>query len=537
MGAALLAAAFAAGPADLRAEFTSPHFSSSLFCASCHDHLTDKDKRGVGINRDEGGSMMAHSFIDPLWQAKVQSEIKRNPQIKDLIVKKCTTCHAPMANHESAAAGKKIAMFGDGITNPKNEYHEMAMEGVSCTLCHQIENSPFLGSRKSFSGHFTIAAFSTPEERIAYGPFKDIIGTEIMKLTVQFTPGYGPHMEQAKLCGVCHSLLTPYVDSRGKVVSTEETEFPEQMGFGEWDASAFSERGTTPKPCQECHMPPTSGVKISSVPPNVKVRDKFFQHTFFSGNALLQDILQTNAETLGVTSDQLKEQAEKREGYLRSAAELKVVKSSLQDGTLEVRLKVVNRTGHKLPSGIPIRRVYIHFTVTDEKGSTVFESGRTNRDRSIPGVDADGDEYAFEPHHDVITKPDQVQVYESIMGDTESGVTYTLLRAKSYLKDNRLLPAGFRKTDVPPEIRPTAEPLRDENFEAGGDEITYRIAGLKGKKFHVRADLDDQSTSYQFIRDLFRDADQPEVRRFKEMYEKSPVTHATIASVEADVTR
>ena len=73
-------------------------------------------------------------------------------------------------------------------------------------------------------------------------------------------------------------------------------------------------------------------------------------------------------------------------------------------------------------------------------------------DGSIQGNAADADPAAYEPHYDVITAADQVQIYEPIMGDTEGKVTYTLLRAATYLKDNRLLPGGADKAKLPPEI-------------------------------------------------------------------------------------
>jgi hypothetical protein len=44
-----------------------------------------------------------------------------------------------------------------------------------------------------------------------------------------------------------------------------------------------------------------------------------------------------------------------------------------------------------------------------------FESGKQNPDGSIQGNAADTDPLAYEPHYDLITQPDQVQIYEGIM--------------------------------------------------------------------------------------------------------------------------
>ena len=64
----------------------------------------------------------------------------------------------------------------------------------------------------------------------------------------------------------------------------------------------------------------------------------------------------------------------------------------------------------------------------------------------IDGNDAVEGPLDFEPHYETITSPDQVQIYEPIMlKQATEAVTYTLLRAYEYAKDNRLLPAGFDK--------------------------------------------------------------------------------------------
>jgi hypothetical protein len=56
--------------------------------------------------------------------------------------------------------------------------------------------------------------------------------------------------------------------------------------------------------------------------------------------------------------------------------------------------------------------------VTDARRKVVFESGRPLADGRISGNDADVDPAAFEPHYDVISAADQVQVYEPVMQDS-----------------------------------------------------------------------------------------------------------------------
>ncbi|OJA03832.1 hypothetical protein BGC33_00715, partial [Bathymodiolus thermophilus thioautotrophic gill symbiont] len=98
------------------------------------------------------------------------------------------------------------------------------------------------------------------------------------------------------------------------------------------------------------------------------------------------------------------------------------------------------------------RRAYLHLLLTDKTGKVVFESGKTNANGSIVGNDADSDSLSYEPHYDTINNPQQVQIYEAIMVDTENVLTHTLLRAETYRKDNRLLPQGFNKSTANADI-------------------------------------------------------------------------------------
>ena len=59
----------------------------------------------------------------------------------------------------------------------------------------------------------------------------------------------------------------------------------------------------------------------------------------------------------------------------------------------------------------------------------MFESGALNADGSIQGNDNDEDASRFEPHYTEITRPDQVQIYESVMAGADGRLTTGLLTA------------------------------------------------------------------------------------------------------------
>jgi len=169
---------------------------------------------------------------------------------------------------------------------------------------------------------------------------------------------------------------------------------------------------------------------------------------------------------------------------------------------LNVTLSITDLTGHKFPTAFPSRRAWIEFTVTDSTGKMVFQSGKPNNDGSISGNAADTNSKSYEPNYDVITSSDQVEIYEAIMHDSSGNVTYNLLNAAGYLKDNRLLPSGFDKTDADGDTAVIGSASDDPNFVGGSDHVTYQISvGGKGP-YTVTASLLYQSVAFQFSKDF-----------------------------------
>lgn len=207
------------------------------------------------------------------------------------------------------------------------------------------------------------------------------------------------------------------------------------------------------------HTPPGKVVIARWAPPEVTAKDHFSQHFFVGGNVFMLDILQDNVDALGLTaSSDLLEKTKVRTlvQLQEQSGRLALGDLRLQGNNLTAAVTVENLTGHKFPSGFPSRRLWIHFTVRDAGGDVVFESGRPLAGGTIAGNDNDATASGYEPHHQVITDQGQVQIYESLMKDTDGNVTYTLFRASTCSKDNRLLPRGFAKETAPPAIGCTA---------------------------------------------------------------------------------
>jgi hypothetical protein len=524
--------------------FTTSHFSGSGNCATCHDGLTDTSGENVSIVRDWGASMMANAAKDPLWRAKVATELERNAHLAPLIKDKCTKCHAPMANYEiTKVQGGEVPLFGaDGVLNPNHALYDAAMNGVSCTLCHQIENDANLGTLEGFSGHYNINQTKT-----IYGQFSDIFGQPMVNFT-GYTPAYSEHVSDSALCATCHNLKTPYVDAAGNVLTTTpESEFPEQMPYTEWENSIFADIGSNPTSCQDCHMPKTTS-KVSNRPMWLGTKAGFAKHHLVGANTVMLTMLRDNAAQLDVTSTNLDLSIDRARTMLQSAATVEIVSASVNSGTLEARVKVQNNSGHKAPTSYPSRRMWLHFKVTDSNDTVVFESGKINADGSITDVKSDAGpvdcgvppELQFESHYNKITTPDQVQIYETIMGDSDGCITYTLLRAAQYLKDNRLTPKGFDKFAVPDDVAVHGAALNDPDFNLGSDEVVYRIpATVSGEpvfgELNVSVSLKFQTIMHGYLQDLYRDDQLQQVQDFRTMYEAQSLKHETIANAQTTV--
>ncbi len=495
------------------AGFTSEHFAGSNNCTMCHNNLTDDQGQDVSIETDWSATMMANSARDPFWKAKVRTELNRNPQLADVINDKCTRCHAPMANFEAKQNNESIVALAadNGFLDSSHARHDEAMNGVSCTLCHQIQDSPNLGTLDGFTGHYEIGS-----DKIIYGPYSNLFPNPMI-MNTGYTPTYSVHSQESELCATCHNLKTPFVDEDGNVLSlTPESEFPEQMPYSEWLHSDYA--GT--QSCQSCHMARVNGTPISNRPMWLQGRDNFAVHEFVGANKLMLNMLNDNKVQLGVSSTNFADILAATDVMLQGSANIELVSQSLSPGQLDFTLKINSQTGHKLPSAYPSRRVIVHVTVTDAQNNVVFESGKVSANGSVQGVDADSDSTIFEPHYDLITSQDQVQVYEAIMGDNNGQVTYTLLRGMSYLKDNRLLPNGFDKTTAPDDIAVAGAAATDVDFVGGSDQLSYRIGNLFAGSYTVRAELVYQTLAYGFARDLFEDS-SAEVNDFKKMYNES----------------
>ncbi len=511
--------------------FEGDHFSGSGACGACHNDLSDENGKDVSLGSAWATSTMANAARDPYWRAKAAATVKNHPTLAHEIDDTCTRCHAPMANEAARKDGTALTMISEGF-DTSNPYFDHAMDGVSCSLCHQIEDTGSLGTEQANSGNFVIATFdpSEKENRPAYGQYADP-ETAYMIANSDFTPTYGPHMSESAVCATCHDLKTHKLDENGEVIpDVIENRFQEQQTFSEWQNSDYREGGVLDASCQDCHMPKVeTTVQLASAGTNTR-RSNFSEHTFLGANTVMMDMFQNFKEELGIQAEGFPEAIARNREFLKTSADINIIGTRDEDGYMITTLKIENHTGHKLPSGYPSRRVVVHFAVTDATGAVIFESGKINADGSIDGVDGDRNFNFYEPHYNGVESENQVLVYEAIMGDINGDVTHSLVEGVRYLKDNRLPPKGFDKNFAPNDVGVVGNATTDENFNAGLDFFEYKVATPESGNYFIVAELVYQPLAYGHLEYLFRDTDLPEVDQFKTIYDATELKSEIISS-------
>jgi hypothetical protein len=511
-------------------------FSASTQCMACHNRLTTRSGKDISIGTNWRAAMMSNSSVDPYWQAGVRREITEHPESAGAIEDVCSSCHMPMATFLSRHGGGKGGVFSnlaEGNTRYDDPLAALAGDGISCSVCHQIQPDN-LGKKESFGAGFLVDTLQPAGKRRIFGPFDISAGnSHIMNSASGFSPQKASHIRESALCGSCHTLYTHALDQNGKVVA----ELPEQMPYIEWLHSNYAGA----KSCQDCHMKQVEGeAAISAVlgvpRPNPKM------HTFTGGNFFMLRLFSRNSSVLGLSALP----AELIAGANASAALLRDLTAdvtidtaavSITDDTISIPVIIDNRAGHKLPTAYPSRRAWLHCTVTGENGAVVFESGRLNPDGSIVGNDNDKDSLRFEPHYQVISNSSQVQIYESIMAAPDGSVTTGLLNGASYLKDNRIPPLGFFKDSVSKDVAVWGGAAADPDFNDGQDRIVYRFPkGKSDSSFYVAVELRYQPIGYRWANNLAA-INALEPKRFLGMYRSMDrrETASLIASQEFEL--
>ena len=393
-------------------------------------------------------TMMASAIRDPLFQAALSVA---NQDVLG-IGQWCLRCHSPTSY-----------VRGHGLPVDGSALDAVDRAGVSCEACHRTRTDAGLigNAQLTFEPSFTV-----------YGPYPDVSSPA-------HTGSLDPAVSQSSLCGQCHEVRNPVLKRAGS-----QRAFPLDTTYSEWLQSAYAS-GPGAKTCQDCHM-----VRAAQDVPVAKdgpVRPTPSGHAFVGGNVWGLDAVRAAAapgELAGLDGAF----AANRAAALQNLAGAADVQILLPDGAIPVdtevqlRVRVFNRTGHKLPSGYADgRRVFLELRVNDQVVSGAY----------------DGDA-------GVLVADPQVAVFEAVHARRDGGLDHLALH-DTILKDTRIEPLGFRPDEDTAPVGITF--LREADGGAmGAVEWTYRVrvptSALGAGSATVEARLFHQATTREYVEAL-----------------------------------
>ena len=402
-------------------------------CAECHHEAY----------RDWSGTMMGNDFRDPAWLAMLSIAEQDLPGVGDY----CLRCHGA-----GWFQGKSEPPGGDTRGRSFKPAPEIDRESIPlCDFCHRMER---VGTRKS----------NYDDSEVAEGN-----GSVYFRHDDPWVGGKHPLKplhKKSELCGACHDVSNPVVES----ADSPGMSHPLERTYTEWKYSFFGENDYA---CQNCHPP----MKFPGAQTWI----------LFPGMADLYPDIDSGWREAGFSlpkdrSSAWRKARERNEVFMKRAANIKITPgAAIKPGEeATVSVTVVNQTGHRLPTGFAEgRQMWIHIKVTDAEGRVIFEDGK---------LDADGK----------INKTEQTKIYEQQAGvDGVKSFNFALLN--TIIKDNRIPPAGFNKTayEVEGAFIKGAKYANGQNWDE--TKYSFDVPADAFGAFTVDAELKYETFSAEFM--------------------------------------
>ncbi|MCC6662059.1 MAG: hypothetical protein IT437_14380 [Phycisphaerales bacterium] len=410
-------------------------------CAMCHGDYNAEHEPF----RPWAASMMGQGARDPIFWAALTVSEQAAKNVGDL----CIRCHVARGWIE----GRSQPPSGGGL-EPGD------LQGITCITCHRMVDPVYddgvspkvdrevLADLAQLPVGFHSAQFVIDPLDRRRGPLD--LGGEFYWHQWERSPFH----REATMCATCHDVTNPLFDRQpdGRYQFNEidtphptyraEDGFPLERTYSEWKASAFSrgpvdmggrfggQRGPLVSTCQDCHMPTTTGTACNPMVGGV-VRDDLPLHDFRGATNWMLDAVRNlypDPETM-LSAESVAAAQERNREFMRGASDMDL--ALVEPSTLYVR--IVNQTGHKLPTGhLEGRRMWVNVRFFDKSGALVREYGAYN-----PGQ---------------ATLVHDTKVYEAIVGLDEAmaaylgvapGPSHLFPLNNKFFQDNRIPPRGF----------------------------------------------------------------------------------------------
>ncbi|RJP34582.1 MAG: hypothetical protein C4547_10590 [Phycisphaerales bacterium] len=469
-------------------------FLSSANCGACHGGGDDHD---IKLMKPWQGSMMAQAARDPMFYACLAIAEQDAPFSGDL----CIRCHVPRA-------------WLMGRSDPPNgsEINQSDRDGVNCHFCHRMVDPIYKPNVSPPEDYFILENLETlpgPPGGANYvadpfdrrrGPRPDVAPPHPLIVA--------PFHKDAALCATCHDVSNPaftrqpddtYVaNAFGERHPTDNKYdmFPLERTYSEWLESAFARGGIdmggrfggnqpVVSTCQDCHMPSVESKSCNL--PDVPVRNDLRSHDFTGANAWAPDMV-ANVYANELDEDALAAMEEGKRRAISMVQRAITLEVDQSGDTIVVR--VINETGHKLPSGYPEgRRIWINVRFYDAFERLIREIG--HYDDETAELDHDG-----------------AKVYEAELGVDEAvsrltgvpaGPSFHFAINNVIYRDNRIPPRGFTNAGFKQvQAMPVAAGYSDGQY---WDDTPFTIP-LDAVRAEVRVMYQTSSREYiEFLRD------------------------------------
>jgi nitrate/TMAO reductase-like tetraheme cytochrome c subunit len=438
----------------------------SVNCTYCHSDY------GVDLAPFDSwvASVMGQSARDPVWHAALTIA----NQDANIGGETCIRCHAPGA-----------WLGGRSSTGTTDDFIQEDYDGINCNFCHRVVN-PTLGPNSAVGypgdpaepdvpiisalakqGLLPLGAgnarYVIDPDDARRGPFSDVP----VNLHGQSSSGQpvrlitSPYHRSSEFCGTCHDVSNPiysktpkgdYVlNALGAAHPTQNPHdmFPEQRTYSEWLNSSYVNGveyadgrygGNDPdgvvSSCQDCHMPKViaGGCVFYQFGEPWVERPDMPQHSFAGSNtwvvqAIRNQLGPDEADAIGLTQDRIDAASARTVQMLQNASDM-----TLSQMGANLKVRVTNESGHKIPSGYPEgRRMWVNVKFLNAKGTVVAERGAYN---SATAVLTTADTKVYEAKHGT------TQAIAKLTG-IPAGPNFHLALANKRFFDNRIPPRGF----------------------------------------------------------------------------------------------
>jgi len=459
-----LSSSVAAQVATTSADFEQPgsqpgDLNSSILhsnlCIGCHggyDEAQEPFERW-------SGSMMANAMRDPVFHAALTIANQDMTDSGEL----CLRCHTPGG-------------FLDGRATPADgsALEQQDFDGVSCNFCHRMVDPIASGGNPSEDTAILAALADAPDD--AHGGQYVVDPEDRRRGPFDLGPFFpwhdwleSPFHQESLQCATCHEISNPaFVRNGGAVPSASDTydlgtlgaphptqdkldQFPLERTYTEWALSSFADGpidmggrfgGNQPEvsSCQDCHMPDTDGTACHPTLGGAQ-RSDLPQHNLDGANSWVPLAIYSLDQSLdlypathvnGQNLDVFERTVARNVAMLKAASDVQL---SVVGSDLKVR--IVNQTGHKLPTGYAEgRRMWINVRFY-RKNTMIEEHGDYN---TATAELTTGDTKVYEAKFGLDAN------MATLTGLPEDVSFHVALNNKLY-QDNRIPPRGFDNSD------------------------------------------------------------------------------------------